>query len=791
MWLKVAHFILKYRFWCLGVLAIYIAFLGFMTSKVRLEYEYNQTVPASDPAMVYFKKFKATFGEDANTLAIGFQSEKLKELNHFEYLKYYTDELERIPGVKSVTSITTLPEMIANRETQRFEFVPFFDTLPDTQAELDQKLARIQHNKSYQNRLYLPEQNAYLILVNIESSVLNSESRIDFIQRIVETGNQFSKIIGTEMHYAGIPFIRTTLTTQVKAELRLFLILSVLVTTLILFVVFRSWRNVLLPLFVIILVIVSTMGMLGFLGYKITLLTGLLPPIIVVIGIPNCVYFINKYHLEYAKHNNKIRALSYVLRKLGPITLITNLTTAIGFFVLTFVDIRILREFGMVAGLNVMATFVISLIVLPAFLMLMPPPSSKQLKHLDFKLVNDFIHWISHIVQQKPMYVYAVTGIVTMIALVGLFQVKALSYMVDDLPKNSNIRKDLAFFEKNFQGVMPLEVVINTGKPKGAYKLENLQIADSIENYLHHFSQLSQPLSVVNLLKSARQAFYNGDSTQYGLPTKQDRTYILRYLRNTASADSLNENLQQNLVRSFIDTAAQELRISMNMADIGSEQVEKIVYQTIKPHLDSLVNSIDTTLQVHVTGTTLLFLQGNTYLVGSLRYSLSMAIGIIAAIMALLFGKFRIIIISLIPNLIPLIVTAGLMGFFQIPLKPSTVLIFSIAFGIAVDDCIHFLARYRQETRQNKRNTQEAIAVCLRETGAGMFYTSVILFFGFIIFAFSDFGGTVSLGILTSTTLFFAMLTNLALLPTLLLQFDKYGDDFEVLMDISEEENEE
>ncbi|MEQ8712774.1 MAG: MMPL family transporter, partial [Cyclobacteriaceae bacterium] len=448
--------------------------------------------------------------------------------------------------------------------------------------------------------------------------------------------------------------------------------------------------------------------------------------------------------------------------KIGIVTFITNFTTAVGFLVLASTNITILKEFGIVAGINILATFFVSIILIPSFYSFLPPPKERHLKHLDFMPLDKVLSWLDVVVHKHPYYIFTTTSVIIIVAVFGLTRITSVSYMVDDLPENSDVKKDLTFFENNFSGVMPLEVIIDTGVKKGVQNLRNLRKINEFELFLDSLENISQPVSVVSFVKAARQAFYNQKPAYYALPNSRDQAFILRYLSEEADQD--------NIATSFVDSTGQKLRMSLKIADIGSNRMDSLVNQVIKPRMDQIF--ADSKMEVKLTGTTLMFIKGNKFLIRNLIQSMVIAFVIIAIIMAMLFGNFTMIVISLIPNMIPLLITAGIMGYFEIPLKPSTALVFSITFGISVDDSIHFLAKYRQELYANNFFVPIAISKSIRETGASMIYTSIILFFGFVIFGASEFGGTVALGTLTSITLLVAMMTNLTLLPALLIRFD-------------------
>ncbi|MTI23296.1 hypothetical protein E1176_19865 [Fulvivirga sp. RKSG066] len=747
----------------MGVLVVITAFMGYKAKDVEMSFDFAKTVPNDDPDMVVFQEFKGLFGEDGNLVALGLKDSSVYEAENFKKLRKLSQQLNSLDGVNDVISLPFVKRLKKDTAETRFILEPIFEEFPTNGHDFDSLLSVTYDQKFYSGRLVNEFNGATLVLISINKDYLNSAKRLDLTQEIIDAGTTFEESTSIKLHYAGLPFVRSVVAGKVRKEMQIFLFLSIAVTGFILFLFFRTWDAVVFPLTIIGVVVIWVLGSLVLFGFKITLLTGLIPPVIVVIGIPNSVYLLNKYHQEFENHGNKVMAISRVVRKIGLVTLITNFTTAVGFLVLASTEIVVLKEFGIVAGLNIMATFLVSIILIPAVFSWLPAPGGKQMKHLDFKILGGALNKMDLLVHRHRAYVYSVTVILIVVAVFGASKINAISYMVDDIPADSEIRKDLTFFEENFSGIMPLEIILDTKERRGVTDLRNLRKIDRLESFLDAQEDISKPVSVVSFVKAARQAFYNNNPDRYALPSsKRESNYILRYLRNQSD--------NTGLFNSFVDSTLQKMRISMQVADVGSHNMDSLISQVIQPQIDSIFAETD--MELAITGTTPLFIKGNKFLIENLRFSLILAFVIISIIMAVLFVNVRMIIISLIPNIVPLVITAGIMGFAGIPLKPSTALIFSIVFGISVDDSIHFLAKYRQELFANKFFVPLAVSKSLRETGASMMYTSIILFAGFVIFAWSDFGGTVALGILTSITLLFAMVTNLILLPSLLMTFD-------------------
>jgi hypothetical protein len=763
MWDKIASFIIRFRLPLIILILLITVVMGYFASKVEMSYDLARTVPANDPEMIFLQKFKKQFGEDANIIGIAMQDSSVYTLQKFNRFRALNKAIKKIAGVNNVLSLTELKIIRKDTAHTRFHLDALFPKEVSSQQELDSLMEVLRKQRFYMGQLVNERNGATMMLISVQKEIMNSSKRVKLTEDLVKVGDEFSKTTGIQLHYAGLPFIRTIMATKVRQELQFFLYLSAIVTGLIMFLFFRSVRAVLFSMFIIGIVVVWVMGTLTLFGFKITLLSGLIPPVIVTIGITNAIYLLNKYHLEYFKRKNKPEAIANVVKKMGLAMFLTNLTVAIGFLTLLTTDILLLREFGIVAGINILALFVVSLVMIPAIFSWLPEPQPKHLRHLNFKIMGRFLYLVDIAVHRYRPAIYAAALVLTVFSVLGIMQLKSITYMVDDVPENSNIGKDLKFFESNFSGIMPLEVEVNTGKKRGVLNLKNLAKIDEFESFIDSLPQVSRPISILSLVKASKQAFYGGDPSKYELPTKPESAFILRYMKNQGDSTGL--------LKSFVDSTYTRMRISMQIADIGSVKMDSLVNSVIEPRMNKIFAG--TSITTNVTGTTKLFIKGNRFLIDNLQESLLLAFILITLSMALLFANVRMIIISLAPNLLALMITAGLMGYFGIHLKASTALIFSITFGISVDNSIRFLAKYRQEQLTNNFFVPLSVSESILETGKSIIYTSIVLFAGFIIFAFSSFGGTIALGVLTSTTLVISMFTNLILLPALIMTFDK------------------
>ncbi|HEY0679959.1 MAG TPA: MMPL family transporter [Chitinophagaceae bacterium] len=771
MWESLARWVLRWKYLLLGLLVLLTAFFGWHASQVRLSYDFAKAIPLDNPKYLAYQSFKRTFGEDGNLMVIGVQTDRLFQTGFFNDYSTLVKDLKKIKGVEDVLGVPVATNLAKDTLTEKLQPRGIFSSEVLSQQQLDSSRDVFLNLPFYSNLLYNPSTNASLLAIRINKDLLNSAARTGVVASIAKTADAFAERQNVKLHYSGLPLIRTRLADRIAAEMQWFLLGSLLLSALILLVFFRSVGTVLLSLGVVITGVIWSVGTMHLFGYSITLLNALIPPLVVVIGIPNCIYFLNKYHTAYNESKNREQALIAMISRMGVVTLFCNLTAAIGFAVFALTKSAILKEFGIVAGINIFLLFIISLVLIPAVLSMQPPPKARHTRYLENRWLLAVMDRLEIWSLNHQKLIYGVTGLVLIVAIAGLFRLRSEGFIVDDLPKSDPISTDLKFFETHFGGVMPLEVLIDTKKRNGlrSNPLQTFGKIDSFSNYLFAQQVIGKPLSIVEGLKFARQAYYDGDSTNYGLPNSFDISFLLPYLGSRKDSLAENNNFSR-LLNSFMDSSRQQARISMNMADVGSKRLPEIL-ALAQTKAEQLFDS--THYRVEFTGTSVTFLEGTSYIINGLTESIAWAFLFIALSMIYLFRSLKILICSLIPNLIPLIITAGVMGWAGVALKPSTVLIFSIALGIAIDITIRFLVSYKQELALSTASPKEIVIQTIHKTGISILYTSLVLIAGFIIFCFSGFGGTQSLGWLTSLTLVLATLTNLIFLPALLLSILK------------------
>ena len=762
-WTRVSRIILKNRYLILILIAIATAFLVSQMKHMRFSYTEANLLPEDHEVNIQYNKFLDIFGEEGNLILLAIKDSTVftpAKFNAWNSLAKSFDSLSEVEFTLSIADIKKLKKDTKNRkfvlESIYTEELTSQKTIDAVKKELFEKLP------FYDNLLYNKKTGTIQTAIYIDKDIVNTPVRKAFVfKKLIPIIDAFEKETNLDVRVSGMPYIRTINAQNIIDEIQLFVLGALLITGIIFFFFFRSYRATFITLLVVTIGVTWAFGFIGLFGYEITVLTALIPPLIIVIGVPNAVFLINKYQQEIKLHGQQAKALQRVISKIGNATLMTNITTASGFATFVFVKSQLLREFGILASINILSIFVLALLIIPILYSFMEPPKKKHLNHLERKWMENVVNWMEKMVREQRITIYITTVIVIILGIIGLYQIRVSGSLIEDMPKTKAFYKDIKFFENEFGGIMPLEILIDTKKEKGVMKLSTLKRMDKINEVIESFPELSRPVSVVNLVKYSKQAYYKGNPKYYQLPTAQEQSYIFEYTKNSDG--------NSNMLNNFVDSTGQYARITTFMKDVGTDKMNDIqerLEQVVKKEFPK------ERFNVSFTGKALVFLKGTNYLIGNLVFSLSLAIFLISLFMAWMFRSFKMILISIIPNMLPLLITAGLMGFFGIPIKPSTILVFSIAFGISVDDTIHFLAKYRQELIANKWKIRKSVYAALRETGVSMFYTSIVLFFGFLVFTISSFGGTIALGGLVSITLLFAMVSNLLLLPSLLLTFE-------------------
>jgi uncharacterized protein len=766
-WELIARLILKNRIpFLIGIVIITLLLVAQWRNIQFTQTEAN-LIPADDPINVDYNNFLKNFGEEGNLIVIASKDPRLFTPSVYKNWSELMTRIQKNKEVNLVLSFSNLKVLSKNKTQETFELKPLINPQKTNstvylESIKNELLLRLPF---YEGLLFNKKTGAIRSAIYMDKKIINTKARKDFIlNKLIPEITKFQNQTGIELHTSGMPYIRTLNAKTIIDEIGLFIGAALLITSLIFYFFFRSFRSTMISMIIVIIGVMWSFGLLGLLGYEITVLTALVPTLVIVIGIPNCIFLINKYHQEYHVHANKAKALQRVITKTGTATLMTNLTTAFGFATFIATNNVLLKEFGVVTSINIIALYILCLCIIPIFHSYIPAPIPRHLDHLNRKSLTTFLGWILQTMKYNRFGIYIVSILLLIIGIIGIYKIKISGSIIEDMPKKTAFFDDIRFFEKEFNGVMPLEIMIDTKHKKGVLRLSVLKKMEKLEETIQEIPELSKPLSIVNLVKYSKQAYYNGNPEYYELPTSQEQAFILSY------AKKATQNSKENILKSYVDTSGQYARITTFIKDENGEKMEEIEKQLKKKALQLFPAS---QYNVIITGKALVFQKGTKYLLDNLLSSLLFAFIITGGLVAIMFRSLKMILVSLIPNLLPLLLTAGLMGFLGIPLKPSTILVFGIAFGLSVDDTLRFLAQYRLELARNDWKIKKSVFATFDDAGISMFYTSIVLFFGFSVFMLSSFGGTIALGGLVSITLFFGMLSNLMLLPALVLTLNK------------------
>lgn len=766
-WEAIARLILRNR---IGIIVIILALTTFfITQWKQIQFSFTEAnlLPKDHEANVAYDKFLDKFGDEGDLVLLSIKDQSFFEPNTIIAWQELMTTLAKNSNVESVMSPSNLKILKKNNATETFDLVDFLDIKKiDNPTYLKEKEKEFYEALPfYEQLVFNSKTKAFRAGIYLKKDIINTQKREKFItDDLIPLINSFEKNQKVDVIVSGMPYVRTLNSLNIISEMNIFILVSLGVTSFIFFLFFRSFRATFISMSIVIISVMWSFGILGLLGYQITVLTAIIPPLLIVIGIPNCIFLINKYQQEVKIHGNQAKSLQRVVSKIGNATLMTNVTTAIGFATFIFTNSQLLKEFGVLASINILALFLLCLLVIPIIYSFMALPKQKHLEHLNKTYLNKFVNWLEHVVKEKSITVYLTSVVLLVVGIIGIFLIRISGGLLDDMPKQAGFFKEIEYYDEEFNGIMPLEILIDTGRKKGVMKSTTLKKLNALDEEIAEFPELSKSLSILNLVKYSKQAYYNGNPEYYELPTNQEQSFILSF------AKSSTKKGDNNMLKTYVDSTGQYARMTVFMKDIPTSKMVDI-QDNLKKSIDKIFDNKQ--YKVSFTGKAYVFQEGTNYLVKNLIISLGIAILIISLFMAYLFRNVKMILISLVPNILPLILTAGLMGIFGIPLKPSTVLVFSIAFGISVDDTIHFLAKYRQELKANNWRIRKSVIKSLRETTVSMSYTSIVLFFGFSTFMISSFGGTVALGGLVSLTLVFAMLSNLVLLPVLLMSLEK------------------
>lgn len=727
-------------------------FLSYQVTKVGFDYNFEKFFPSDDEETDFFMSYRDKYKSDNDFLLIAIERRAgVFDSLFLSKIKRYTNDLENTEDVTYVNSITNLEEYFIFRGgiTSSRKYID----LDDFDREADS--TRIFKNVELINTIVSDDGKSVCMFVRHEDYLSKKKS-----DRLIKNVKDLAKKYDFDnARIAGRTIGQKYYIDKMTYELILFVGLSSFLIVVFLLFAFRSGWGILIPQIVIVSSMIWIVGIMGAFKEPMNIILSILPSIMFVVAMSDVIHLVSRYLDALRTAKTTYEAIRIAVKEVGFATFLTSVTTSIGFFSLYFVSIQPIQVFGIVMGVGVLIAFFLTFLTLPAMFYLFPGPKyvRKGSKEHFWKrfLENSFI-WVI----KKRKKVLFISGVVIGISVVGMFQIKTNNYLMDDLLPKEKLKLDFNFLDEHYGGVRPFELsVVLKDSNINVWDKSVLQTLDTVEVYLENTYKVSVKNSLVKTLKVMYRSSHAGIKEYFVLPTSSKKIRSFR--------KSLRLVNKGDFIKTMMDSTESFTRISGTIPDLGNTIISK-KNKELNKFLGN--HNLNGAIEYQLTGTAHLIDKNMQYLSSSLIKGLGISILIVALIIGLIYRSARIVIISIVANIIPLLFIAGIMGFFGVDLKTSTSIIFTIAFGIAVDDTIHFLGKFKHELLKG-RGKIYALKRSYMTTGKAMILTTFILCSGFLLLVFSGFMGTFYMGVLLCITLFVALITDITLLPVLLLLF--------------------
>lgn len=741
----------------LVALGLITALSAFFVAQLRFNYNFNDFYPAGDPDLDYYQGYTERFGNDNDYLLLGVEAPAGKTVFDPAFLAQVdslTQLARRQRHVRSVTSPTTLANPVV--EGLGVFNLPYLHPDEPTRRADDSTL--IYRTPGLVGNVFSPDARAVALVLQLTPDLEKPPG--DSLFAALHAGLARLHIDEARVHFAGRVVAQSVFVDRLKWELVVFMSLSVLLVTGLLWLTFRTWWGVVLPLIVVLGTILWGLGLMAACGVSIDLMTALLPLMLFVVGMSDTIHIISRYVSELGYGASKRDALRVTIKESGFGSGLSALTTSLGFFTLMTSSIRPIHNFGLFTGISVILAFVLSFTLLPAMLVLLGKPQLREPRRQGHSW-DGVLGRLFRTILVRRRLVFAASALVLAAAIGLSTRVRINSSLLDDLSKGDPVRQDFAFFERQFAGVRPFELELKPAGGRDIYDLDVLRQTERIEQYLATTYGLRFAASPVTLVKSVRKALNGGELGEYRLPDDAQELQRLRARLRTFRKKPEFSAL------ALPDGSAG--RLTGRMADVGSiraGQLNDSLRRFLKTSIDPAV------LQTRLTGSSNLIDKNNENLTLNMITGMAIDVAMVTLIVLLLFKSVRMTVVVLIPNLLPIVIVAGVMGLAGVHMKVSTSIIFTIAFGIAVDDTIHFISKLRL-TLTKEPDIFRAVRRTYLLAGKAVITTSLILVGGFSTLLFSKFDGTFYVGLLIGLTLLFGVVAELTLLPLLILYFYK------------------
>ena len=737
----------NYRKLIIVLFAILAAVSAFYVTKLEFTFDFEQFFPEGDEDLAFFQEFIQEFETDDNFLLVGvrreegvFDSTYLKKFHEFRLATRDLPHVEKSQSltmfeypIKTPFAITTVPAIHINQP-----------------ARYEADKARLLKDERFVHNLISEDATTLVVFMKIINSI-QLEKATELMTGLDALLEEYNF---EETHLLGRPYFQKEMVAMQKREITVSTIISGALVTLILFLIFRRFWGISVALFSIVLGMLLFLGFLGGTGRELNAMAALYPVLMIIVGTSDVIHIMSKYVDELRKGFDRRAAIRTTIKEIGMATLLTSLTTSIGFASLLSSRIGPIRDFGINAAAGVMIAYLTVVIFTTAILSWFFTNQIVQISSSVSKW-EDRLRKIYRFTLQKPKAIIIGAVVVVGLSIFGITIISTNYNITSNLPRGAKITNDFLFFDDELAGFRPMEFAIFT---QGDYKVKDFEVVqqiDKLETKLHKYPFIRAINSITTVYKSINQMNNGNNPAAYELPESQAR--FARYQRTVQQIPQMNVNV-------LVSQDGEKARVSSRIDDIGADRIK-----SFGAELDLWIaeNIDENIIQIKRTGTGVIVDKNSEYIRNSLLQGLGLAIVIVSILMVFLFRNLKMLIISLIPNILPLLFAGGLCGFLGIELEAGVSITFAIIFGIAVDDTIHFLSKYKL-ARDKGMNMEEALEITFTETGKAIILTSIILFFGFLVMLFSIHPPSVTVGLLISVTLFTALIADLLLIPILI-----------------------
>lgn len=729
-------------------------FSVFNVSKLKFDYDFEAFFPQNDSETDFYLQFRKDFESDNDFIIVAL--ENVNGIFDFEFLKKVDDLANDLRSLEEIEEVITITQL---KETVRDPFLGSVFTKPMFRWEQPENYP-IDSLKLFQTQglkgLFFSEDGRSLT-INLKHTEGLSKAKGDMLSQQVQDLVNAYDFEGA--HLVGRTIGQRMYVEMMIQELLMFISISLLITIVFLFVAFRSGWGVVIPTLIVLISILWTLGFMKIIGKDIDLMITVLPTIIFVVGMSDSVHVLTKYLQELRNGRDKNEAIKYAFKSIRLATFLTALTTSIGFLTLVLSNIKPISDFGIYISVGVMLAYGLTFSMLPALLFLGKP---KRL--ITFSTSDDFwtkkLSYAFRWVLRNRNKLFLGGFAITFIGLYGLSILKVDNVILEDLKDDHVLKQEFQYFEQHYAGARPFEMAVVLNENTEVFNEATLTALDEIDNFLLNEYGVGSLMSFPILIKSANKSLNGGSDDYYSIPSGSRLRMVKKALNNAEIKE---------VSSLFFNPEKKILRVSGKVGDIGRKH-----YESLNERLDNFIEEkkYSKLFTVKVTGTAHLIDLNNKYLVENMVLDLMLSVMAIGLIMSIIYKSWKMFFLTVIPNVIPLILVGGIMGFAGIPIKVSTSIIFNIAFGIAVDDTIHFLARVRTLLAEGY-NVQYAVKRTFLTTGKAMIITTLILCGGFMTLIFSNFLGTFYIGLLITTTLIIGVITELIFAPLVILFFFK------------------